>query len=199
MNRNLKLSTFITNRKIFLHLAFFIIAITLSYYFTRFRFFMNKEYHEATLLSLLNGSASVPFQYRALVPWIVAYLHKVMLPLGLIDSHVQLFLLFDWFSVFFLIVAFRHYISLFFTSMITSALLSFTMFYALPLNFLLPRLNNYWYPCDMASIMFFTLALILLYKQKWVMFYMVFAVATLNRETTFFLTFIYLLTAFGKS
>jgi hypothetical protein len=47
-------------------------------------------------------------------------------------------------------------------------------------------------------MMFFTLGMILVYKKRWLPYYLFFAIATFNRETTCFLTFIYMFTAFGK-
>ncbi|MDD5550607.1 MAG: hypothetical protein PHS34_04980 [Candidatus Omnitrophica bacterium] len=51
----------------------------------------------------------------------------------------------------------------------------------------------------MPSILFFTLGLILLYKKDWSKYYILFIVATFNKETACFLTFIYLFTAIGKT
>jgi hypothetical protein len=91
------------------------------------------------------------------------------------------------------------------------------LFYALPFNYLWPPWDtpvNFpfnlpiflyfpkyvvpYYPYDTPSMVFFTLGLILIYRRKWVPYYLLFAVATLNRETTCFLTLIYLFAAYGK-
>ena len=181
-------------QKVITNSAFYIMALILSCYFMQLRFSMNLEYERATLSSLLNNTAMVPFQYRILIPWFVGSLSKI-LPL----TAVRLFRLFEMFSTFFLIVAFRHYVSLFFRNKTVTTLLSFSLFYVLPFNFLLDRHFPLFYPSDTPSVLFFTLGLILLYKKNWPMYYLVFAVATLNRGTTCFLTFIYLFTAIGKS
>jgi hypothetical protein len=130
---------------------------------------------------------------------------------------------FDWFrvaetvSAFFLVVAFRRYISFFLGDTTASYVTPFVLFYALPFNFLWPppyiplSFPQYlpvflyhptyvalFYPYDTPSMMFFTLGLILLYKRRWAPYYLLFAVATLNRETTCFLTFVYVFTAWGR-
>ena len=184
----------IANRKIISFSIFIIAAILVSYHFTDLRFRMTREFKLATAWSLLNHSAATPWQYRILIPWLVHFFSEASLL-----TTTRLFRLFELFSVFFLVVAFRYYLSLFFSSKTISSLLSFALFYVLPFNFLLDPTFKLWYPWDMSSMLFFTLGLILLYKKNWVAYYPLFVVATLNRETTVFLTFIYLFTAIGKS
>lgn len=51
----------------------------------------------------------------------------------------------------------------------------------------------------MPALLFFTLGLILMYKQDWKLYYPLFILGTFNRETTLFLVGIYVLTSFGKT
>jgi hypothetical protein len=54
------------------------------------------------------------------------------------------------------------------------------------------------FPSDIPSILFFTLGLSLLFKNRMLPYYILFAIATLNRETSCFLTFAYLFASIGK-
>src|SRR5467141_3903723 len=54
----------------------------------------------------------------------------------------------------------------------------------LPFNYF----NLPYYPYDVPSVVFFTLGLILIHDRNWVWFYPLFGIATLNRETSIFLT-----------
>lgn len=194
-----KLLTFIADRKFVIRSTFFIMAIVLSSLFTYFRFSLNHECGKATLSSFLSNSAHTPFQFRVLIPWVVHWLFEAKLPLPFFDSPLHLFMLIELLSVFSTTIIFRYYILLFLKDETQSTLLSFSLFYILPFNFILPRELNYWYPWDMPSILFFTLGIILLYRKNWITYYILFVIATLNRETTCFLTFIYLFTSIGKS
>ena len=101
-------------------------------------------------------------------------------------------------NIFLLILAFRYYITLFIKDRALNSLFSFLILFILPFHFFFPRpyYPNYWY--DTPSILFFTLGLIAMYKRKWMIYYFIFIIATFNRETTCFLTVIYLFTSFGK-
>lgn len=194
MRKGLKEFSFIMQGRCFLNCLFLIIAIIFSYYFMHIRFVLNYQYARASLLAIFNGSAAVPFQYRILIPWFVRMLENTKLSFG--DTPLRLFRLIEFLSIFSLAVTFRYYLSLFFKNQTISTFVSLTLFYVLPFNFLL--LPTIWYPWDMPAILLFTLGLILLYKKKWTIYYLLFIVATLNKETTCFLTLIYLFTAIGK-
>ena len=50
-----------------------------------------------------------------------------------------------------------------------------------------------------AIIILFTIGLVLLYKRKWGAYYVLFAIAALNKQTVVFLAVVYLCTAVGES
>ena len=187
------------NRKIITDSFFYIIAIIAAYYFIQVYFVLNSQFEPASISAFLNHGAATTFQYRVLVPWLVNWLYGLKIPLSFFNTPLKLCKLIEFCSFFFLLVVFRYYISLFFKDKLISTLLSFTLFCMLPFNFLLPRQASLWFPWDMPSILFFTLGLILLYKKNWLLYYPLFVVATLNRETACFLTCVYLFTAIGKS
>ncbi len=184
-------------RKLIPQALFFIFAAIISYDYTLIRFALNQQYLRARLADLVNGTAAVPFQYRVLAPGLVNLLTRAHLPFPPFDSPLHLFQLFEFLSTLLLIVAYRHYLRLFFPDAILSSLLSLALVLILPFNFLLSRTGAYFYPWDTPSILFFTLGLTLLYRKKMSLYYLLFILATFNRETTCFLTFIMLLTAGG--
>lgn len=200
-----------TKQRVLSDSIFVLSVAAASYFIAEFRLYLNAEYPEATLSSLLSGSAARPFQYRALVPWIVKWISTANLPVPPIHLPPQLwittslpidrarsFVLIEMLSLFSLAVAFRYYVSLFFKNHTLSSLLSFSLFLVLPFNYLLPRTPSVWYPYDFPAILFFTLGLIALYKENWPMYYAVFVIGALNRETICFLTFIFLFSSIGK-
>jgi hypothetical protein len=189
------------------HFLFLILVFIGSYFYTNLRFSLNREYHRATISLLLNNSAELPYQYRVLIPWLGGMMSKIQIPF--LESPERIFQMLEFASVFFLIITFRKYLSFFFEKeeipktksgmTYAPALFSFTLFYALPFNYLFPSYYPAWYPWDMPSVLFFTLGLILLYQKNWIFYYPLFIAATFNRETACFLTFVYLFTAIGRS
>ncbi len=174
--------------------VFIIVALLFSYYLTQLRATLNQQNEPGSLLALTSYSAYKPFQYRILMPWIANQLYK--LKFYPFHSLSNIFSILETTSIFFIILSFRCYISLFIKkNKFVSSLLAFSILYILPFNFLFPRIQPTYYPYDMPSIFFFTLGLVLMYQQKWILFYIIFTLATLNRETSCFLTFIYLLTS----
>jgi hypothetical protein len=137
-----------------------------------------------------------PWQYRILIPYAADILSHLNLPL--LRSLERWAKLAELSSLFLLVLAFRRYISLFIRDKVVASLFSFLILLILPFNFFFPRPHypNYWY--DMPSMLFFTLGLIFLVQKKWLPYYAVFVIATFNRETTCFLTVIYLVASFGR-
>lgn len=183
-----------------LHYSMYSAAIALlSLYFTDMHFMFCEEAKRASLSSLLAGTADLPTQYRALVPWLVSSLVPLKLPF--LESPVRLFKVIEFLSTFFLFIAFRYYISLFIKSRLLPSLFSLTLFVLLPYQYIFYSwsLGAIYYPFDIPSVLFFTLGLSLLYKKNWFLYYPVFIIATFNRETTVFLILIYLVTAFEKN
>lgn len=104
----------------------------------------------------------------------------------------------EFLSTLFLLYAFRTYLSLFIKNVQTATWLSLSICYVLPFNFIIPRPFIYLMPSDIPAMALFTLGLWALHERKWLLYYLFFAIGTVNRETTCFLTVIYALTAFRK-
>jgi hypothetical protein len=173
---------------------FFLLSLIFSFSFTQLRFALINECKHATLIDLMNGNACIPFQYRCLVPSIV-YLISEKLGFNYINT-ISFYKFFEFISIFSLVLAYRHYLTFLFNSKTTIYFFTFSLFVPLTYTFLVQ--SYCFYPADIPSILFFTLGLISLYKKNWISYYLIFTVGTFNRETTCFLTMIYILVFFGK-
>jgi hypothetical protein len=137
-----------------------------------------------------HDAAPFPFRFRILIPLIARILNE--------DAHVPLW--FAYFaigtlSVFGLLLAYDRFLALFLPRDL-ARVLAFGMLYPLAWNYL--GLNLMYFPFDMPCMFFFTAGLLLLYQRRWEFYYPLFALATINRETTWFLTVVLLFTAFGR-
>ena len=183
-----------------IHHAFFFMAISLlSLYFTDMHFMLCSEAKRASLSLLLHNAADVPFQYRVLVPWCVNFLLSLNLPY--LNSAIRIFKVIEFLSTFFLFIAFRSYLSIFIRNEIRSSLFSLFLFLVLPYQYIFYSLSlgAIYYPFDIPSVFFFTIGIILIYRKNWFLYYPVFIIATLNRETTIFLIFIFFITTIKKN
>lgn len=176
-----------TNSKFRINIIFLMVALIMAYYFSELRFGVNSIYENATPMQMVLGTAETPYQYRVLLAWLVKGLLLLpMMPETAVDGIFQVL---EFLSVFALLVAFRVFLSLFFHHLLLASVLTFTLFYILPFNLLF----NFWYPYDIPSLLFFTLALIALYRHSWGWYFLIFIPASFNRETTLLLTFLFVI------
>lgn len=178
-------------------IAYLVLVFCASYYFTALRFELNWELRGAGWRALVRGEANTAFQYRALVPWLVRGLVRLGAACGAAVSIPALFFWIECCAMTLLALAFRAYLGLLWESK-AAGVLSLAIFLVLPYNLLLDRVLSLRYPSDIPSILFFTAGLILLYERKWILFYPLFVLATINRETSCFLTVTYVLVALGR-
>jgi hypothetical protein len=142
--------------------------------------------------ALAAGVASTPYQYRVLVPWLVR---------GALEAHLiapaserSLFARIQVAMLILLAFVFRRYLSLFISDPTVSSVAALSLYAILPFNYF----NLPYYPYDVPSVMFFTLGLILIHDERWWWFYPLFVIATLNRETSIFLTVAMVLALFDR-
>lgn len=163
---------------------------------TTLRFEMNAIL-EPRLALLVQGRGELPFQYRMLVPALIGLLQKI--PACQWVSLVDWYKALDWLSTVGAVLAFRSFLTAVFAQRTRLAsFLSLTLLAVLPWPFLLSRYDAFYYHYDMPALCFFTAGLTALYRRNWKLFYPLFIIGTFNRETTCFLTVIYLATAIGQ-
>lgn len=172
-----------------------LVAGALSAGYAALRLWANIETGHATLEAFTEGTAKTPFQYRALVPWLARGVHGVMPGLGLPAVYGVL----EAVAALAVYLAFRSFLRAFVVDATTRRLAALAVFVPLALNYATPyRYNAVFFPYDTASVAFFTGGLALMLRREWWVYYPLFVVATLNRETTCFLTVAYVCVALGR-
>ena len=169
------------------------LAVLVSITYTYLRFSTNSEISHASLHELTVGTGWTPFQFRVLVPWLVGGLHD----LGAFpDGNWRLgYILVEVGATLLIYLTFARWIDLYFERQ-QGRWLAFLIYIPLYFTFASPiRVNAFYYPWDTPSVAFFIVGLYLIQQKQWGIYYVVFALATLNRETACFLTVIYALTA----
>jgi len=130
------------------------------------------------------------FRYRVLMPFLARSLAYV---LG-VDLKL-IFQLLATLSVFGLLIVYRSYLSNFVRPEFATVM-SVAIVYPMLWNFCL--LNDLYYPFDLPSLFFFTLGCHYIYQRKWHLYYPVFVLALLNRETSCFLVFVMIFCFFRR-
>lgn len=168
--------------------------------FTVHYFQSTVEYYRADLTALTNFEADTPFQYRLLIPYlaqtVLFYWEPVIqfLSGGVIDCDRVIDLTLIHFvvttvSIYGLVLALGAYLSLSLPRK-SAPWLALIVFYPLYWNYC--RLNQLYYAYDMSAMALFTLALYLILTERWTLFYAVFLVAAVNRDTSAFISVAFL-------
>jgi hypothetical protein len=175
----------------------FAVAALLALQFTNLHVAMNDVYAPGSLRSLIQRTAVTPFQYRILVPAVIEWIHgRELAPrLGLEPEDTAVLL--ECLCVLGIYFGMRALLMDFGLGALASSAAALAVFYSLPFNFLLARHHPLWFVWDVPSVLFFTLGLHLLYRGRWAVYYALFALASLNKDTTIFLALVQLLTGLG--
>ena len=147
----------------------------------------------ASLALLCAGEGEIPYQYRALVPWLVDRI-ALRLPDGGGDPRQAIAVGFEVASVVALCYAVRALVAPLVRPPLAAAASALLVFHALGHLYVLPEAWPFWYPSDLPSVALFAGGLLALRSGRWVVYYPLFALATLNRETACFLTIVHVLT-----
>lgn len=137
----------------------------------------------------INYNHAKPFVTRVLIVWIARAI-KIVFGFKPIDIFAFLEFLAFVLSGF----VFSRYINTFFKNVQISRLLSFTIYFIIPFELILPHYQPLWFPFDAYALLFMLCGLLFLHQEKFHLYYLLFIIATFNRETTFFLTIIMLFT-----
>ncbi len=172
-------------------LGTFAAVVVSAWYFVHLRYLFNSKFPLATPAALADGTAYIPFQFRALIPWIAGAIRSS----GMADLTTA----YQWLegsAVVGLYYAFRYLLAPLMTRG-AAALLSFSIFFVLPFNYILPRAIPILLPYDLPAVLFMTLGLALMRRRMWGWYYIIFAVGCLNRETMVFLAVVLIALDFG--
>lgn len=164
----------------------FLVVLAFAWYFVWLRYQLNRPLPLVPLNYLAEGIAPKPFQYRALVPRLASTLSGWGWG-GLVDWYRAI----EVTALVGLYYSFRLLIGKFIERGV--ALLSFTVFYALAWNILLPRDRPALLPYDLTAAAFMTIGVALIVRRKWLWYYPLFLLGGLNRETILFCTLFFLI------
>ncbi|MEL6615865.1 MAG: hypothetical protein AAFQ43_09010, partial [Bacteroidota bacterium] len=170
-------------------------AAVLAVVYAGARMAFTHEISAARMADLAAGEATLPFQYRALVPFLVGAMASVpglaAVPLAGLFGAVEAVAAFAaWW-------AFRRFLAPHVEG--PTGALALLLFVPLALGLASPwRYNAIYFPWDTVSVAVFTLGLALMQEKRWVAFYVLFVVGTVNRETTCFLTLALVLGGLGR-
>lgn len=165
----------------------FLIVLAFAWYFVWLRYQLNRPLPLVPLNYLAEGIAPKPFQYRALVPWLAGMLSGWGWG-GLVDWYRGI----EVTALVGLYYSFRLLIAKFIER--GASLLSFTVFYALAWNILLPRDRPALLPYDLTAIAFMTIGVALIVRRQWLWYHPLFLLGALNRETILFCSLFFLMT-----
>jgi hypothetical protein len=136
----------------------FVAVAVIAWYFVQLRYALNAEFPLATLsesaTSLTAGTGYIPFQFRALIPWIA----------GALGGSVAVYRWLDVAAVIGIFYSFRFLLAGLFVGR-SLLFLPFVMFYFLPWNYLLPRGIPILLPYDLWAVAFMALGLALLRRR----------------------------------
>jgi len=173
-------------------LVFAFALVIAAVHFTLSHYALNQDFPLAKLQALIDGTAYKPFQFRILIPWLVGGLNNIT---GV--SVIVLYQIVESVSVIALIFCSRYFFRSYFEPPLVDVF-AFGVALLLPWNYLLPREIALIIPADIPAVMFFTLLLALMARKNWLWYYPIFAIATLNRETTCFAALIFLFVHWKK-
>lgn len=191
------------------NLILFLLAMILYAGFFSYNHILTTEWEQASFRRLVDGTATTPMQYRVLIPWIARLLEPAIPYLPFI-SHINgiryLFALGSTLLVLMALFQFTRALILTYYPSITTNMRDilaccsvFLLMLVLPFHFLAPRIHGtFYYPSDIPSVLFFILGMWMLHRGNWYIYYLIFILATLNRETSCFLTIYMCLLMLGK-
>ena len=133
---------------------------------------------EASPEKLARGTAATPYQYRVLVPWIAAHTADASDAAALQRRYLQI----EFLALLAIGFGFWRYLRRFVPAR-TADVAAPAIFILLPFNY---RLQDV-YPYDLMAMAFTVIGLILISERRFLWYYPLFVLATLNRETSLFL------------
>ena len=171
----------------------FAVCALYAYYFATLRMTVKTEYEPASLERIMSGTSPAPFQHRLLFPWIIGAIQDQSCLSRLAATAKGYARLVETIFTFSLFIVMWKYLGLFFQSRGVKVVGMLLLVHMLNMTYLTPKIFCFYYIYDVPSVFFFTLALALMHQKKILLYYAIFIVATLNRETSCFMSVIFLL------
>jgi len=163
-------------------------------------------WEKASFVRLFNGTAATPMQYRVLIPWLAKILVPLIQHIPYVSNVNRLQFLFEFPSTLLLLISFYALVRFLLlsycknlsadTRFLVASCSVYLLMLVLPFHFLAQKTHLFYYPSDIPSVLFFVLGMWTIHAKRWSAYYPIFILATLNRETSCFLTIYYSLFAF---
>ena len=157
---------------------------------------ISRQYPPASIEKLSHFTAERPYQYRVLIP---ALCHVVgwIIPLndeGIIITIDTIFLLIALTAGYGILLELKMRPEF---AMVLPLLILWPLWYNACV-FRTELFLRYYYPYDMPSVAFFAAGLFFVFRQNWRLYYIIYLLACINRETAIFLTISMLLLNWGR-
>lgn len=175
-----------------------LLVVLLSADFARRHFLANFVLPEASIGKLAEFTSTTPYQYRVLVPALVRWIFYGLVAVGAGVSRIVIAISLEFLAVVAAFYALRALFERFVSGTLGPVLGALALFLVLPFNFIFPKNWPYWYPWDVPALTFTAIGLLLIHDRRWKLYYPLFIAATLNRETSCFLTIVLLLTWYQR-
>jgi hypothetical protein len=179
--------------------------VQIPFFMASLWFVIAYSYGSIPFLSLekyIAGTEAFPFQYRVLCAWlarpIVIYFENSQSvsdilsrrPSPFNDAAHVIFMGFHLLCMMVLLNLIRYHLKLLNVSKNLQYILPFGFVYILPFTTINYPQSNYWLPYDLPSIVFFYSLVVAASTKKYLVFFLLFPVALLNRETAVFAGFV---------
>jgi len=162
-------------------LLFIAILVLVSLIFTKYYFLLTNEYYPPSFAEkIASFEADKVFQKRFLIPVTASFLSQNT-SLSFDQSLKCLTVLFTFSLLYF----FKNLLFFFFDGMSSHY---WCLLLLIPVGWNYMFINSIYHSYDIPSLFFFCACLYLFLNKRYILFYIIFAVATLNRESTCFIT-----------
>lgn len=183
--------------KAYKYVGFFLCIILCALFADAFtkRHLLNKYYNDPVFSfdAALEHEAVAPFANRLLIPEFIRAIYPHVNPILQLSSPWGYMRLIETLCVI-AILFFNYYLVRSYTNCIVAQLYGLILScVALLTTYILPKGLNAYYWYDIPSIMFFSASLFLAVNKRFVLYYIVFAFATVNKETSCFITVAFLI------
>jgi hypothetical protein len=139
------------------------------------------------------GTAATPFRYRVLMVWAIDGLRKILPAHGAAAPPLAAALALETLATLALLVAMWVWVQEWGVGMSGGLVGIALTVNALIVTYLLPTEASHFYWYDIPAVLFVTLGLLAIKRDRLALYYVVFAIGTLNKETTCFLTVAFIL------
>ena len=174
-----------------IHLSYFLLSFTFCFLYY-YKVIKPANFNALSGIdAVLSFSTFKPFQYRLLIP----FFFKILSIPGILPPKI-LFLFLSTIIVYFIIIVYRLILEEYFPGNKLNVILAVLILYPMTWNYVL--LNQLFSFYDFSSILFYTLAMYYVLKERYWLLIIVFIVGMVNKETIAFIIFAFVFYNYKK-